>query len=258
MTVFFTDLDNTLIYSYHHPLGQEKICVEIYQGREVSFVTEKTWELLKQVRQKTLFIPVTTRTQEQYGRIDLKIETPVYALVCNGGVLLKEGKEVEEWYQESLALIGDSRDVMENAQLLMEQDENRSFEVRNIRDLFLFTKSSAPRESAEYLRERLDTKLVGIYQNGVKVYVVPRRLNKGQAARRLLESLRRAGESAELVLAAGDSEFDIPMLESAGFGFAPESLKRTHRLSENVAVGKEEQVFSEFVLEQVIGSLNID
>lgn len=258
MTVFFTDLDNTLIYSYHHSIGQEKFCVEIYQGREVSFVTEKTWELLKQVRQKTLFIPVTTRTQEQYGRIDLKIETPGYALVCNGGVLLKEGKEVEEWYQESLALIGDSRDVIESAQLLMEQDENRSFEVRNIRDLFLFTKSSAPHESAEYLRERLDTELVGIYQNGVKVYVVPRRLNKGQAAKRFLERLRRTGRAAELVLAAGDSEFDIPMLELAGLAFAPESLKRTHRLPENVAVGQEERVFSEFVLEQVIGTLNID
>ena len=80
MAVFFTDLDNTLIYSYRHEIGREKICVELYQGREVSFITKRTWELLQQVKKQVLIIPVTTRTQEQYHRIDLKIGTPEYEI----------------------------------------------------------------------------------------------------------------------------------------------------------------------------------
>ena len=52
MTVFNTDLDNTIIYSYKNDIGMSRRCVELYQGREISFVTDRTYELLKQVRQK--------------------------------------------------------------------------------------------------------------------------------------------------------------------------------------------------------------
>ena len=43
MIAFFSDLDNTLIFSYKHDIGKEKRCVEIYQGREVSYITERTY-----------------------------------------------------------------------------------------------------------------------------------------------------------------------------------------------------------------------
>ena len=39
MRIFFTDLDNTLIYSYKRDIGDAKRCVEVYQGREISFMT---------------------------------------------------------------------------------------------------------------------------------------------------------------------------------------------------------------------------
>ena len=97
MYLFNCDLDNTLIYSYKHDIGADKINVEQYQGREISFITSRTFELLKEVAEKTVFVPTTTRTVEQYGRIDLGIHTPQYALVCNGGILLKNGVEDSEW-----------------------------------------------------------------------------------------------------------------------------------------------------------------
>lgn len=51
-------------------------------------------------------IPTSTRTEEQYKRIDLDIGIVPYALVCNGGVLLVNGKRDREWYLESLQMIG--------------------------------------------------------------------------------------------------------------------------------------------------------
>ena len=90
-----------MIFSYRHEIGKDKRCVEIYQGREISFVTEKTYGLLKKLKEKALFVPVTTRTVEQYRRIDLGVGTLPYALVCNGGVLLANGQEDESWYLES-------------------------------------------------------------------------------------------------------------------------------------------------------------
>ena len=81
------DLDNTIIYSYKHDIGNEKINVEIYQGREISFITKKTQELLLMAKEKYMLIPTSTRTVGQYERIDLGIGAFPYALVCNGGIL---------------------------------------------------------------------------------------------------------------------------------------------------------------------------
>ncbi len=64
MVVFHSDLDNTLIYSYKHDIGSDKKCVEVYQNREVSFMTKKSFDLLKAVKEKVVFVPTTTRTQE--------------------------------------------------------------------------------------------------------------------------------------------------------------------------------------------------
>lgn len=251
MAIFFTDLDNTLIYSHRHEIGTDKMCVELYQGREVSFLTGKTWELLNRVIRQALLVPVTTRTQEQYDRIDLKIGVPRYALVCNGGVLLEEGEEDVGWYQESLDAIADCREQLAQAQRLMEQDEYRSFEVRNIRELFLFSKSKAPGASAAYLRKRLDMEHVEVFQNGAKVYVVPRNLNKGRAVRLLWQRMQESGEKPGKILAAGDSEFDISMLECADIPFAPRALFQSYKLPQHTVTGVEGQIFSEFVLERV-------
>ncbi len=251
-TVFFTDLDNTIIYSCRHEIGRDKLCVELYQGREVSFVTEKTWELLKRVNGQTLLVPVTTRTKEQYDRIDLRIGTPGFALVCNGGILLEDGVENHAWYQESLALTADCREELNTARRLMEQDQNRSFEVRNIRELFLFTKSSQPQQSVEDLKSSLDMELVCVFQNGVKVYVLPQKLNKGAAVRRLLEKLQREGERTGTVFAAGDSGFDISMLQQAQIPFAPEDLENSYELPEKTVIIKEREIFSEAVLKRIL------
>lgn len=243
MVVFCSDLDNTLVYSYRHDIGNEKICVELYQGREVSFVTEKTLELLKRVKESILFVPTTTRTREQYERIDLGVGVPEYALVCNGGVLLEKGEENEAWYQESMRMIEESRLELEKAEELMEKDEARNFEVRNIRGLFLFTKSRIPEQSVTYLEQALDLSKVEVFRNGVKVYVVPKKLNKGEALRRLRSRL-----GAERIIAAGDSTFDIPMLEAADLGFAPEDLVPEIEEGKKIISVEKNYIFSEEVL----------
>lgn len=246
MIVFFSDLDNTIIYSYRHDIGKKKRCVEIYQGREVSFITEDTYELLKAVKESVLFVPVTTRTIEQYERIDLRIGAIAYALVCNGGVLLKDGQEDNLWYEESLELVLDCREELRRAEIMMLGDENRDFEVRNIRNLFLFTKSSKPIQSAEVLKQKLDGKRVEVFSNGVKVYVVPKALNKGAAVRRLRNKL-----CAEAAIAAGDSEFDISMLEEADIGFAPEELADFHKFRKKITAIPKTCIFSDEVLDYI-------
>ena len=185
MDIFCTDLDNTLIYSYKHDIGEQKRNVEIYQGREISFITEKEYELLKTLKEKILIIPTTTRTTEQYERIDLGIGTFDYALTCNGGILLEKGMENREWYEESLKLVENSKEIMEQALVLLEKEKRRTFELRFIRDLFVFTKCEEPENVVQDLQECLDCSTVDVFNNGVKVFVVPKTLSKGNAIKRL-------------------------------------------------------------------------
>ncbi|MBQ3968924.1 MAG: HAD hydrolase family protein [Clostridia bacterium] len=252
MVIFHTDLDNTIIYSYKHDIGENKICSEIYQGREISFITKKTAELLKKVNEKVLLVPTTTRTLEQYNRIDLGFGVPKYALVCNGGVLLKNGIEDENWYKTSFEMVSDCQNQLDLAEKILEKDENRDFEIRNIRKLFVFTKSSEPILSVENLKKNLDADMVDVFNNGVKVYVVPKKLSKGVAVERFRNML-----SPEIVAAAGDSEFDISMLNAADTAIAPKELYEMGVLGDKAVCFEDDGVFSDFVLEKVleIGSM---
>lgn len=244
--VLFCDLDNTLIYSYKCNIGEEKRCVEVYQGRDISFMTQKQHRLLCRLAKKIEFIPTTTRTNEQYQRIKLGIGEIKYALTCNGGVLLENGKENERWYEESLDLIKNSRPVMDEALDILQFDKRRTFELRFIKELFVFTKCGNPNQVVEELREKLDCTYVDVFCNGVKVYVVPKNLNKGKAIERLKGYL---GENECIV--AGDSEFDLSMLKIASIGFAPIELGRYLKDCKNIELINDDVLFGEELLYRI-------
>lgn len=257
MIVFHTDLDNTLIYSYKHDIGEDKRCVEVYQGREISFITQETYRILQRLcnqksypndKGQTVIVPTTTRTIEQYQRIDLGVGGFQYALVCNGGVLLIDGAEDKKWYQESLELIRESRTELQRALKLLEMEKRRNFELRFIRELFVFTKCVEPGLVVENLKEKLDAGLVDVFSNGIKVYVVPKILNKGKAVERFRKYI-----GADYVIAAGDSEFDISMLEAADAGIAAPELAQHSFFLEQCPMGRiicpsAEKLYAEEVL----------
>ena len=265
--ILFTDLDNTMIYSYKHEIGPDKRCVELYQGREVSYITEQTYVLLCVLRKEMMIVPVTTRSIEQYQRIDLGTGMLPYALVCNGGILLVGGERDEVWYRESLELIKESRPQLEKAKVLLEEDDRRYFELRMIEDLFLFTKCKEPEKVIAGLGEKLDQKLVDVFHNGDKVYVVPTKLNKGEAIMRFKRRYEREGHPSVRTMAAGDSGFDVSMLQKADTAIVPSGFERDFPefalYGESAAAGKDtraqgkavvmeapaDRIFSEYVLE---------
>lgn len=244
MTVFHVDLDNTLIYSYKHNIGPKKRCVEIYQGREISFITEKTYELLRKVREKALLVPTTTRTREQYERVRLGVGELPFALVCNGGVLLENGRRDEKWHARSRQLAKECGRQLKDSVALLEKMPDRELEVRFIEEMFVFTKCKNPLQAAEALRNSLDVRTVDVLCNGTKVYVVPKSLRKGKAVERFREY-----KGAGRVLAAGDSEFDVTMLEAADCAAAPQALKKAFALPGHVVGMPRDGAFAEKALE---------
>lgn len=247
MIVLHMDLDNTVIYSYKHDIGEDKRNVEIYHEREISFITGRTYELLQEVNKRMLMVPTSTRSIEQYKRINLGLGSFKYALVCNGGILLVDGERDEEWYKESLRLASHSIPELNKALKLLDKDERRTFELRFIEDLFVFTKCESPQEVVIDLKKSLDADKVDVFNNGIKVYVVPKNLSKGAAVYRF-----RKYFEPELVVAAGDSEFDISMLESADIGLAPYNFSKDYGIDFKVREAGKGELFSEAFLNECL------
>ena len=242
MNILFTDLDNTLIYSKKMNI-EEKIPVELYNGEINSFMSKYSYELLHKLNEMLLIVPITTRTYIQYSRIDLGIN-PKYVLCANGGILLKDGIKSEEWYKESLDIVNSSAQEREKAFLFLEKDERRKFECRNIDDLFIFTKCDNTQDVVKDLESILDMTKVEVLYNKDKLYIMPKNLNKADTIKRFIREY--ATEKVQM-FAAGDTEFDIGMIELADIGFAHKNLNTSKNIFNDY-----EGLFSDFYLEKVL------
>lgn len=248
MDLFVSDLDNTLIYSYKRDIGADRVCAEVYEGRQVSFMTRKSRVLLNQINRTMHFVPVTTRSVQQYARIRFgDAWSPHLALAANGGVLLRDGVSDPDWYKASRDLIAPAQPALRQAETVLEDDPDRTLDVRRVDGLFVFTKSADVPRTLSRLRDALDLTHVELFQNGVKVYVVPRVLDKGTGVRRLREYFPQAR-----VFAAGDSRFDLPLLAAADTAFCPEGLDYAGFPGQTVVtVSQKAGVFSDVVLEHL-------
>lgn len=203
--ILFSDLDGTLIFSAKRKQVGD-IVVEFKDGKPVSCVTARQAEFFRTIRN---IIPVTTRSIEQYRRIDFAKFgfEPKYALCGNGGTLLVDGVADKSWAEWSSGIFQESEDELRHCRCLLECDPARTFEVRLVDGLFLFTKSSKPSETIKLLGEGRSCEC---FHTGEKVYVIPKKLNKGAAVKRLA---KRLGLSE--FAAAGDSLMDVSMLNAA-------------------------------------------
>ncbi|WP_312653123.1 HAD hydrolase family protein [Aminipila sp.] len=227
MKIFCSDLDNTLIYSYKHDIGKDKVLVECMGGKELSYMTTSAHNLLIDIASDKMFVPITTRSLAQYSRIDFGRDISIkYALVSNGGILLEEGKINEEWLAESRKIAKDAEEELEKGIQLLKNDPNVYFEVKKADDLFIFTKSNDSYKTIEQLKLSLNTEKVYIDKNGVKVYIFPKILDKGSSIQRLRNYI--SGDYT--FISAGDSKFDIPMIEKADIGICPKELEEVNNV----------------------------
>lgn len=208
--LFACDLDNTLIHSYKTRRAED-ICVEIYEGREQSFISPRALDLLKKVSEQNFFIPVTTRSITQYRRIfwteDFK---PRYAVVANGAYLL-DGERQGNFLRE----VATPYETELNRQLTL-ADKNIFTIAQIVDESFLFLRCRDDLNAADF---NFDTNLT-VQHTGKKIYLFPPRINKGEALSLLIKKF-----SPDKVLAAGDSVIDLPILELADVAFGKKNLR---------------------------------
>jgi hydroxymethylpyrimidine pyrophosphatase-like HAD family hydrolase len=207
--LFASDLDNTLIHSYRVAEAGD-ICVETRDNKKLSFMPPKAYSILKDIAAKCTFVPVTTRSQEQYRRLDLGVK-PKYALVANGAMLLIDDEVDGPWVSETRRRLNVTLPEIEPSELL--------FDIRRVDGFFIFAKSGNPPQAVKYLEAMLKDSAFEARSVNDKVYILPAGLDKGTAVKRLKEQI-----SSDYVICAGDSELDLPMLEIADMAVVPETL----------------------------------
>lgn len=103
--LFACDLDNTLFIS-HRNRQYGDVCVEWVNGKEQSFMTQRAIELLRTLQNYIKFVPVTTRSIEQYQRIKWPEGCePCWAVTTNGAILLQNGQIDDNWSQDVKRII---------------------------------------------------------------------------------------------------------------------------------------------------------
>ncbi|MFJ9084989.1 HAD family hydrolase [Streptomyces sp. NPDC102384] len=263
--VVASDLDRTLIYSAG-ALGltmpdaeaPRLLCVEVYEGKPLSYVTEDAAELLVELGRRAVFVPTTTRTREQYARVRLPGVAPTYAICANGGHLLVDGVSDPEWRRavgerldSECAPLGEVRERMVAA-----ADPAWLLKERVAEDLFAYLvvdRAALPEGWVKELGEWADGVGWGVSLQGRKVYAVPKPLTKGAA---VSEVARRVG--AGLTLGAGDSLLDADLLRVVDRGWRPGhgELADVGWVSPGVTVlGERGVAAGEAVLRGFLGSL---
>jgi hydroxymethylpyrimidine pyrophosphatase-like HAD family hydrolase len=217
--IFASDLDRTLIYSNRaiEELGRPGKTmlkpVERKDDKWISFMTTASFSMLEEINRRFLFIPITTRTTNQFNRIFIfKKEIPLtYAITSNGGHILYKGEEVEEWSAILSAKL--QKDVASNKEVqdcLKKKEFRLSGLVKQVEDLFFYFILENSLSSVEINEISNSIMSFGwrISLQGRKLYFIPKAINKGTALEYICNT-----ERLKVITGAGDSNLDWDFLK---------------------------------------------
>lgn len=237
MTILFaSDLDRTLIYS-KNSRGQEVseqdfTAVEWVEEKATAFMTNKGLQLFKDISPSITFLPVTTRTAEQYNRITglfNTVEKPKYAIVSNGAVILEDGKPLKEWSDKVIAQMQHNRTSIEDVLPQLDTYTKNKFvlKVMQAESWFVYLiidEQAFSIEDFESLSQIFYQQGFTLSHQGRKVYIMPTCINKSTALQFVKERI-----AAKTVIAAGDSMLDFDMVLNADYGFIPSHGEAIHK-----------------------------
>ncbi|PFG02901.1 HAD family hydrolase [Bacillus sp. es.036] len=225
MRAFASDLDRTLIYSHRMidpSTATDVHLIETLDGKDISYISSYSRKALQKLNNEIYFIPVTTRTIEQYQRITL-FQTaiqPEYAITSNGGHILKDGNVVKGWSDQLKASLETCLSLPVFIRQLEERITGNWVErIRQADHLFIYLIIQRDQVSREELSSLFEWAREQGWQpslQGKKLYFVPNPVNKWKAVEYLKNEL-----GLSYVYTAGDSLLDYELVKYGDYGFVP-------------------------------------
>jgi hydroxymethylpyrimidine pyrophosphatase-like HAD family hydrolase len=260
MKVLFTsDLDRTLIFSERTKLANSNYqCIEEYEGRNVSYISTTTMERLKKLHGILDFVPVTTRSYQQYKRLTLfqRNLQPKIAIAANGGVIIRNGEIDEVWQQQINQKMFELPLLYSQIQAKFSAVFNaayvlRIYEVEQLFFVLIIDNEKLPPLEIQQLQMELEQFDWTCCLLGRKIYILPRFLTKGAAVQYI-----KSQNEYNWHVAAGDSELDLSMLELADKCFIPQHGDLVKTTDEHGFPIMEERSsnFSDACLQEIIES----
>lgn len=225
--IYASDIDRTLIFSerFLTDFNVDKRRVSLIdECKQNSYISKKVANRLSHLlsERKVRFIPVTTRSVEQFKRIQFeKFGIDIdYAITTNGGTILYKGEPVKSW-EEKVRKQLPNKDQFNSVIDSINMIEGINYDTKTIDDRFIMSKCDSDTQSISLVKNRLcslekEYPLFRFLMYSNKVYAVPRCFGKDIALNWLKHKLRE-----NKVLSSGDSAFDIPMLSISNFRVVP-------------------------------------
>lgn len=219
--LYATDLDRTMIFSHRFIKEQVPVSgytlVEKKDDKEISYMSDKVISKLHDLNKNkhVTIVPVTTRSIQEFERINLGIKTR-FAIVSNGGTILEYGKPMKDWEEYIREQI--NRFDLIDCALDMAELASVSRESKFIDNKYIFNKTTNPEvydfEIGSLIGKYPDLTFV---RQKNKVYAIPKCFSKAIALRWLQNRL-----GCDKLVASGDSELDLPMLAIADYAIIPD------------------------------------
>jgi hypothetical protein len=219
------DLDRTLIYSVDaldlrvpDAEAPRLLCVEVYRGAPLSYLTEAAGALLRDLHTRAVVVPVTTRTPEQLDRVRLPGPPPRFAIASNGGHLFVDGVADRAWTALVTTRLAGGAPLADVEAHLRATAGPFVRSLRTASGLFAYAvvdRAAVPQGWVDALGAWCAPRGWTVSLQGRKVYAVPRPLTKAAAAVELRDRLGGP------LLAAGDSLLDAELLDVADAAIRP-------------------------------------
>lgn len=223
-----SDLDRTLIYSANSMalvgsdhVAPRMVVAEVYDAAPLSFMTRAAEELLERIVERSVFVPVTTRTRAQFSRVRLPGSGRGYAVTTNGAVLLHDGEPDGDWSRHIQRSLGSDCAPLDDVlgHLRSAAAVPAVLRVRTAEEYFVYSivdREALPDGYLDELSAWCAARGWTTSLQGRKLYCVPAPVTKEAA----VDEVRRRSGSG-LLVAAGDSRLDAGILELADIAIRP-------------------------------------
>lgn len=230
--IFASDLDNTLIHSFTRIQENTDVtCVEYSKEKPLSYMLTPSIDLYRDIinAPNCLFLPVTARNTEQYGRI-LLTKNCKNVIAANGGIIYINGQKSKEW-DEIISKITATETNNYSYFMNILQDYTHLIESgpRLVDNTVIFAKfKDVPSEQTEPIKTLLsETKKVNwdITIQGKKIYVAPEKISKEDALAFFLSKM-----PDQHIVTAGDGMMDVNFINMGHTRFIPENSEAYHKV----------------------------